>query len=113
MIIFWSAPVLLMLGAWFNQLMSRPKKQPKKQEPEQRRLVYVYHQELPDDIFAIVRLTWYRDKMVSSVDEIALIKEDELYEGFADVLRQALDAGADISLKTSLDAELLGIEELQ
>lgn len=110
--IFWAAPVLLMLGAWFNQLMSKPKKQPQKQEPDQRRFVYVYHQDLPDDIFAIVRLTWYKDKKASSVDEIALIKEDELYDGFADVLRQALEAGADISLKTSLDAELLGIEEL-
>lgn len=104
--------LLPMLKAWFNRLMSRPKKPSKRQESDQGPVVYVYHQDLPEEIFAIVRLTWYRNKMVSSVDEIALIKEDELYEGFPDVLRQALDAGADVSLKTSLDAEILGIQEL-
>ena len=45
-------------------------------------------------------------------DKIALIKEDSLYEEFPGVLRDALNAGADVSIKTSLDAEVLGIEVL-
>ena len=104
--------ILLMIGSWLKDLMGKPKEKPKEQQPEQRPVVYVYHEELPEEIFAIVRLTWYRDNLAISVDEIALIKEDSLYEEFPGVLRDALKAGADVSIKTSLDAEVLGIEVL-
>ncbi len=107
-----AAAFLLMIGLWLDRLMGRPKDEPQQQEPPKHRLVYVYNQELPEEIFAIVRLTWYRDGKANRVDEVCLIKEDELYSNFSVVLAEAIDAGADITIKTSLDSEVLGIQEV-
>ena len=107
-----AAAFLLMIGLWLDRLMGRPKDEPQQQEPTKHRLVYVYNQELPEEIFAIVRLTWYRGGKANRVDEVCLIKEDELYSNFSVVLAEAIDAGADITIKTSLDSEVLGIQEV-
>ena len=107
-----AAAFLLMIGLWLDRLMGRPKDEPQQQEPPKHRLVYVYNQKLPEEIFAIVRLTWYRGGKASRVDEVCLIKEDELYSNFSVVLAEAIDAGADITIKTSLDSEVLGIQEV-
>lgn len=107
-----AAAFLLMIGLWLDRLMGRPKDEPQQQEPPKHRLVYVYNQELPEEIFAIVRLTWYRGGKANRVDEVCLIKEDELYSNFSVVLAEAIDAGADITIKTSLDSEVLGIQEV-
>ena len=107
-----AAAFLLMIGSWLNRLMGRPKDEPQQQEPPKHRLVYDYNQELPEEIFAIVRLTWHRDGKANRVDEVCLIKEDELYSNFSVVLAEAIDAGADITIKTSLDSEVLGIQEV-
>jgi len=103
---------LLMIGAWLNRLMAKPEDKSQQQEPQKKRLVYVYNQKLPEEIFAIVRLSWYREGKVNRVDEVCLIKEDELYSDFSAVLAEAVDAGADIAIKTSIDSEVLGIEEV-
>ena len=107
-----AAAFLLMIGLWLDRLMGRPKDEPQQQEPPKHRLVYVYNQELPEEIFAIVRLTWYRGGKANRVDEVCPIKEDELYSNFSVVLAEAIDAGADITIKTSLDSEVLGIQEV-
>ena len=107
-----AAAFLLMIGLWLDRLMGRPKDEPQQQEPPKHRLVYVYNQKLPEEIFAIVRLTWYRDGKANRVDEVCLVKEDELYSDFAVVLNEALEAGADVTIKTSLDSEVLGIQEV-
>ena len=109
---FLALSLLFMIGAWLNRLMGKPKDEPQQQEPQKHRLVYVYNQELPEEIFAIVRLTWYREGKANRVDEVCLIKEDELYSDFAVVLAEALDSGADITIKTALDSEVLGIQEV-
>jgi len=108
----WLLSVLFMIGSWLNRLMAKPEDKTQQQEPEGNRLIYVYNQKLPEEIFAIVRLTWYREGKAHRVDEVCLIKEDDLYTDFSVVLAEALDAGADITIKTSLDSEVLGIQEV-
>ena len=112
MISLLAAAFLFMIGSWLNRLMGRPKDEPQQQEPPKHRLIYVYNQELPEEIFAIVRLTWHRDGKANRVDEVCLVKEDELYSDFAVVLNEALEAGAEVTIKTSLDSEVLGIQEV-
>jgi hypothetical protein len=84
-----------------------------KDELERQRLLFVSKRELPEDTFAIVRLSWFDDDGVHSIDEVKLIYEDETEEDmipqFALIVAEALRGGADVSILTKVEPELLGI----
>jgi hypothetical protein len=82
-------------------------------ELHRQRMLFVSKRELPDDTFAVVRLSWFNDEGVYSIDEIKLIYEDETEEDmipqFAMIVAEALRGGADVSILTEIEPQLLGI----
>jgi len=42
-------------------------------EIERQRMLYVSKRELPEDTFAVVRLSWFSEYGIESIDEIKLI----------------------------------------
>lgn len=84
-----------------------------KDELKRQRMLFVSKRELPKDTFAIVRLSWFTKEGVYDVSEIKLIYEDESAEEmipqFAMIVGEALRGGADVSILTDIDPELLGI----
>lgn len=82
-------------------------------ELERQRLLFVSKRELPEDTFAIVRLSWFDQDGVRTIDEVKLIYEDESEEDmipqFAMIVAEALRGGADVSILTEIEPELLGI----
>ena len=84
-----------------------------KDELERQRMLFVSKRELPDDTFAIVRLSRFTHKGLRDVSEIKLIYEDEsaddMIPQFAMLVGEALRGGADVSILTEIEPELLGI----
>lgn len=80
-------------------------------EIERQRMLYVSKRELPEDTFAVVRLSWFSRYGVESIDEIKLIYEDQDEEDmipeFSMIVAQALKSGADVSILTDIEPELL------
>ena len=83
------------------------------QEPERQRILYVCEHELPPEVFALVRLTWYHKGKPHRVDEVVLEEEEDMMPGFANVIAEALKAGADVSIQTEYNSESLGIYAAQ
>ena len=84
-------------------ILVEPKK-PRKQE-----LDYTMCQ-LPDDILAVVRTTWYRDGKPDEVDEITLLEDGQNgFDAFASVVQSALRRGANVSIRSQYKPEQLGI----
>ena len=81
-------------------------------EIERQRMLYVSKRELPEDTFAVVRLSWFSEYGIESIDEIKLIYEDQDEEDmipeFSMIVAQALKGGADVSILTDIEPELLG-----
>jgi len=90
---------------WLRKVLGMESKPPRKQ------CLHCATKELPDEIFAVIRLSWFKDGKPYEVDEIRLIDNgDDDFEGFASVVGEALKAGADVSILTAYDAEDLGIK---
>lgn len=82
-------------------------------DTSEKRIFHYVQQELPNRYFAVVRMTWRdNNRKVVQVDEIKLIDEGvDTIEGFADVAKQAMLGGADISMICPYDPEHLGLNE--
>ncbi len=83
--------------------MIEPKK-PRKQELD-------YHvSALPDEILAIVRVSWYVDGKPDEVDELVLMEDGQNgYDAFAAIVSSALQRGANVSIRSGYAAKDLGI----
>jgi hypothetical protein len=83
--------------------MIEPKK-PRKQELD-------YHvSALPDEILAIVRVSWYVDGKPDEVDEMVLMEDGQNgYDAFATIVSSALQRGANVSIRSGYAAKDLGI----
>ena len=79
-------------------------KPPRKQELD-------YHvSNLPDEILAIVRVTWYRDGKADEVDQVVLYEDGQNgYDAFAAAVQGALARGADVSIRSQYRPDQLGI----
>lgn len=83
--------------------MIEPKK-PRKQELD-------YHvSRLPQEILAIVRVSWYVDGKPDEVDEVVLMEDGQNgYDAFAAIVSSALQRGANVSIRSGYAAKDLGI----
>ena len=83
--------------------MIEPKK-PRKQELD-------YHvSALPDEILAIVRVSWYVDGKPDEIDEMVLMEDGQNgYDAFAAIVSSALQRGANVSIRSGYAAKDLGI----
>lgn len=74
--------------------------------------IYYVQQELPNRLFAIVRMVWRSEDGINFVDEAKLIDEgSETIAGFADLMYKAIEGGAEISIICPYDPEHIGLNE--
>jgi hypothetical protein len=66
--------------------------------------------ELPEEILAIVRLTWYKQGRADEVDEAVLMEDgQDGYDAFAALVGSSLRQGANVSIRSGYKPEDLGI----
>lgn len=84
-------------------IMIEPKK-PRKQELD-------YHvSALPEEVLAIVRISWYKQGKADEVDETVLLEDGQNgYDAFAALVGGALRQGANVSIRSGYSPEDLGI----
>ena len=83
--------------------MIEPKK-PRKQE-----LDYTVCN-LPQEILAIVRTTWYKNGRADEVDQVILYEDGQNgFDAFAALVGSALNRGANVSIRSGYAPEDLGI----
>jgi len=101
----WIYNLLDHLISWLIDLavMIEPRR-PRKQELD-------YHvSALPEEILAIVRVTWYVDGKPDEVDQMVLMEDGQNgYDAFAAVVSSALQRGANVSIRSGYAAADLGI----
>jgi len=93
------------LTDWLVDLMiwMEPKK------PRQQELDYTVC-ELPDEVLAVIRLTWYKDGRADEVDELRIMEDGQNgYDAFAAAVQGALTRGANVSIRSGYAPQQLGI----
>ena len=86
--------------------MSTSKSKPK---PPRRPTLAVVTGTIPDDVFAVVRMSWFRQGKPVEIDELQILECDDAHNIFQYMVGQALRQGADVSVMTTYSAESLGI----
>ena len=92
--LFWKKPVA--------QTKSKPR-------PPRRPTLAVVIGPVPDEVYAIVRLSWFRQGRPFEVEEFQIYECDDARVLFQGSVGQALRMGADVSVMTTYSAESLGI----
>lgn len=83
-------------------------------EPKQpRRQTLDYHVcNLPDDILAIVRVSWYENGKPKEIDEQVIMEDGENgLIAFAELVGHSMENGANVSIRSTYNPEDLGILE--
>ena len=77
-----------------------------------RRQELDYHVcELPEEILAIVRISWYKNGKAHEIDETILYEEGQNgYDAFAALVSTSLRAGANVSIRSGYEPRDLGID---
>ena len=94
--LFWSDPVA--------QTKSKPR-------PPRRPTLAIMIGAIPDEVFAVVRMSWFRKGQPFEVEEFQILECPEANAIFHGTVGQALRHGADVSVMTTYSAEALGIPE--
>tara|TARA_R100000406_G_C3069414_1_gene113739 strand:+ start:497 stop:781 length:285 start_codon:yes stop_codon:yes gene_type:complete len=90
--------------SWFDKFRNR------KPEDYRGRTLYYQQDELKDRYYAVVRISWFNDDKVCGVTESKIDSYDaDVVMEFADIVGNALRAGADVSVVCIEDPENLGI----
>ena len=92
--------------SWLDNLRKR-----KPEEPINR-LLFFSKQELTEQTYAVIRITWFLEGKICGVSEtsIGLYEKDVIAE-FSDLVGNALRAGCDVSVACIDDPQYLGIYE--
>jgi len=99
---------LMRLVAWlfWRNPVSTAKSKPR---PPRRPTLAVINGAVPDDVFALIRMSWFKKGRPIEVEEFRIFEGHEAYAIFHGAVGQALRQGADVSVMTTYSAESLGI----
>jgi hypothetical protein len=65
---------------------------------------------LPEEILAIVRVTWYKDGKADEVDQVVMMEDGQNgYDAFAALVTSSLNRGANVSIRSGYAPQDLGI----
>ncbi len=93
--------------SWIDKL-----RKTEKQEPDKQYLYYV-RQQLRQQAYAVVRVTWYDEEGICSVTESRISKSDpEVVQEFSDIISNALCIGGDVSVICVDKSERLDLHDL-
>ncbi len=83
----------------------------RKPNPNRKQLLYFVQDLLKDDFFAVVRITWFAAGKICAVNELVVLRDDELaIAEFTGLVGEALRGGADVSVTCIAKAEEVGLE---
>ena len=83
----------------------------RKPNPNRKQLLYFVQDLLKDDFFAVVRITWFAAGKICGVNELVVLRNDELaIAEFTGLVGEALRGGADVSVTCIAKAEEVGLE---
>ena len=82
-----------------------------KPRPPRRPTLAVIVGAIPDEIFAVVRMSWFRKGQPFEVEEFQILECPDATAIFHGTVGQALRLGADVSVVTTYSAETLGIPQ--
>tara|TARA_Y100000361_G_scaffold144801_1_gene153249 strand:- start:515 stop:793 length:279 start_codon:yes stop_codon:yes gene_type:complete len=89
--------------SWLNRV--------RKPQPPRKQLLFFAQEDLQNEVFAVIRITWFKGGHVCAVTESKISKYDEeVIAEFSGIVGEALTAGADVSAMSVVSAEELGIE---
>lgn len=95
--------------SWLDKLCKR---QPEEPEEPIRRLLFYSQQELENEFYAVVRVTWFYGDKVCAVTETKIDTYDaDVVIEFSEIVGNALRAGADVSIICIDSPADLGLEE--
>jgi hypothetical protein len=80
-----------------------------KPKPPRRPTLAVINAAVPDDVFALIRMSWFKQGRPVEVEEFQIFECDDAYAIFHGTVGQALRQKADVSVITTYSAEALGI----
>jgi uroporphyrinogen-III decarboxylase len=90
--------------SWLDRFRNR------KAEKHENRLLFYRQDELQNEYYAVVRISWFNDGKVCGVTESKIDTYDaDVVMEFSDIVGNALRAGADVSVVCIDDPENLGI----
>ncbi len=82
--------------SWLDKLRKR---QPEEPNEPIRRLLFYSQQELQNEFYAVVRVTWFHNGKVCGVTESKIDSYDaDVVIEFSEIVGNALRAGADVSI---------------
>ena len=65
---------------------------------------------LPEEILAIVRVTWYKDGRADEVDQVVMMEDGQNgYDAFVALVTSSLNRGANVSIRSGYAPQDLGI----
>jgi hypothetical protein len=91
-----------------NPPVSATKSKPR---PPRRPTLAVTVGTIPADVFAVVRMSWFRKGQPFEVEEFQILECPDATAIFHGTVGQALRLGADVSVVTTYSAESLGIPQ--
>lgn len=68
---------------------------------------------VPDDVLAVLRVSYFHRGMARKVEEYRLMEEEDCAELLRYVVDDALERGADVSMLASYDPDEIGLEYLE
>jgi hypothetical protein len=84
---------------------------PLEPRPPRRQTLGYSRKPLPDHIFAVVRLSWFKEGRPQEVDEFQIVERtNNSYEAFMAAVTQAIQCGADVTVMCDLDPAEFGLD---
>ena len=95
----WSAPVATQVGT--------------KPRPPRRPTLCYCHGDIPDEVLAVIRLSWYKHGRVKHIEEAALMESSDGLLVLQHIVTEALDQGVDVTLICAYAPEDVGLVQMQ
>lgn len=84
--------------------------QPESKPRPPRRPTFCYCQGvIPDDVMAVMRLSWYKHGRVRHVEEAQLMESDDALLVMQHIVSEAMEQGVDVTMISAYDPEDIGI----
>ena len=83
----------------------------RKPNPNRKQLLFFTKDQLADNYFAVVRITWFAAGQICAVNEAVVYQDDlEAVAEFSGIVGEALRGGADVSIVCIANSEDVGLE---
>lgn len=79
-------------------------------QPRHKQKVNYMMGTLPDNVLAVVRLSWYKDGKAKEIDEFVLWEDGQNgYDALLHIVDNAISTGVDVCIRSDYEPEDLGL----